>query len=298
MTPFVSVIVPVYGAAEGLGECLDRLAAQTYPSDRYEVIVVDNGSPSIEAVVRGREVRVLREPRPGSYTARNTGIRHAAGEVFAFTDDDCLPEADWLAHGVAALGSAGSTGIVAGEIGIVAPRPAGVAPATYAYSAIYSFRGRKDGPTYGATANLFVRRDVMERLGPFDERLLSGGDWMWGFRAGQQGVATRFHDDVRVLHRVRPTVAAIVKRELRLAGGSQMRRERPGSLRTLAGQVVNIGYEELVRRLVWSLRLLRQPEIRLTARERVKVAGIVLLVQVLRTFERLRVAFGGRGRRA
>ena len=103
----VSVIIPVYNDAERLKLCLDALARQTYPGDRYEVIVVDNGSQQDPELVTSRyeQVTLAHEACRGSYAARNTGLALARGDVLAFTNSDCIPAADWIEHGVARLGA-------------------------------------------------------------------------------------------------------------------------------------------------------------------------------------------------
>ncbi|WP_406672106.1 glycosyltransferase, partial [Natronospira sp.] len=87
----VAVIVPVYDDARRLAGCLRALEEQTYPADRYQVLVVDNGSgEDIAGVCRAfPRVRCVSEPRPGSYAARNKGIACTEGEFLAFTDSDC-----------------------------------------------------------------------------------------------------------------------------------------------------------------------------------------------------------------
>ncbi len=99
--PFFSVVVPTYRRLEALSDCLQALAGQAYPRDRFEVLVVDDGSGvSPEAVVaafQGRlNVPLICQPHAGPGTARNTGAEHARGEFLAFTDDDCAPDAHWL----------------------------------------------------------------------------------------------------------------------------------------------------------------------------------------------------------
>src|SRR4051812_49763055 len=85
MAPLVSVVVPTCGRPELLGRCLAALDAQTLPRDTFEVIVIED---------TGRE---------GPASARNRGWRRARAPIVAFTDDDCLPDAGWLAAGVAAM---------------------------------------------------------------------------------------------------------------------------------------------------------------------------------------------------
>lgn len=88
--PFVSVIVPVRNDNVRLEQCLRALESKTYPRDRYEVVVVDNGSTqSVAPVVASySHARLMHEGRPGSYAVRNAGLLHARGEVVAFTGLD------------------------------------------------------------------------------------------------------------------------------------------------------------------------------------------------------------------
>ena len=92
--PFISVIIPVWNSPDLLAKCLAALAVQSYPRERYEVLVVDNGSTdSTAAVARNYPfVTLLSEPVPGAYRARNRGLAAARGEYVAFTDADCIPD--------------------------------------------------------------------------------------------------------------------------------------------------------------------------------------------------------------
>jgi GT2 family glycosyltransferase len=99
--PHFSVIIPTHARPEGLAACLEALSNLDYPRDRFEVIVVDDGSdiPPHDVVRRfsGRlDVVLLTQPHAGPATARNTAAARARGEVLAFTDDDCAPASDWL----------------------------------------------------------------------------------------------------------------------------------------------------------------------------------------------------------
>jgi GT2 family glycosyltransferase len=99
--PFTSVIVPTYNRQAQLAACLESLARLDYPRDRFEVIVVDDGSVApLEAVVAPFEDRfglaLVKQPHAGAAAARNTGAARAKGEFLAFTDDDCAPASDWL----------------------------------------------------------------------------------------------------------------------------------------------------------------------------------------------------------
>jgi GT2 family glycosyltransferase len=101
MTPLFSVIIPTYHRNDLLGQCLDRLApgAQLLSSDRYEVIVTDDGSQTTaEQMIRERHgwAKWVSGPGKGPAANRNNGARAASAEWLAFLDDDCLPDLQWL----------------------------------------------------------------------------------------------------------------------------------------------------------------------------------------------------------
>lgn len=98
---FFSVIVPTYMRPERLRACLEAFASLSYPRDRFEVIVVDDGSErppeSAVAAFSGRiDARLVSQPHSGPAGARNRGTAEARGEILAFSDDDCAPAPDWL----------------------------------------------------------------------------------------------------------------------------------------------------------------------------------------------------------
>ena len=100
-TPFFSIVIPTYNRPERLAKCLGAIALLDYPSDRFEVIVVDDGSKTpIDSVVEPLKnkinVKLLRQENAGPAAARNSGAAIARGEFLAFTDDDCQPTTDWL----------------------------------------------------------------------------------------------------------------------------------------------------------------------------------------------------------
>jgi glycosyltransferase involved in cell wall biosynthesis len=99
--PTFSVIIPTYGRPRQLTSCLQALAQLHYPSEQFEVIVIDDGGAIPLAHVTAAfqnhlNITLLKQSHAGPAAARNTGAAHAKGQFFAFTDDDCLPAVDWL----------------------------------------------------------------------------------------------------------------------------------------------------------------------------------------------------------
>lgn len=99
--PFFSIIIPTYARPERLEACLKSLTCLDYSRDRFEVIVVDDGSKVppdkvVTAYDPHLNIRLIIQSHAGPATARNTGAKVAKGEFLAFTDDDCEPDAKWL----------------------------------------------------------------------------------------------------------------------------------------------------------------------------------------------------------
>ena len=209
--------MPVRDGSAFLGRCLDAVAAQE-GAPPWELIVADNGSGDGSAdlaTAHPAVSRVVRERRPGSYAARNAGIAVARGAVLAFTDADCVPEARWIASAVRAL--EGGADLVAGAvIPLVGSQPTlweRYDRATYLDQARYVQWG------FAATANLHVRRTVVDAVGPFDVSLRSGGDVEFSRRATGAGFSLVYESAARVAHRPRTTLRETWRLHRRLGAG-------------------------------------------------------------------------------
>jgi len=90
VTPFFSVVIPVYNRAAALGEALSSVLAQS--EQDFEIIVVDDGSTddpkaTVDAIADPR-IRFIAQDNRGGGAARNAGIRAARGRFVAFLDSD------------------------------------------------------------------------------------------------------------------------------------------------------------------------------------------------------------------
>ncbi|MFC1852907.1 glycosyltransferase family A protein [candidate division CSSED10-310 bacterium] len=94
----MSVIVPFQNAEKYIESCINSLLCQDYSNKDYEIIFIDNNSTDRSAMIVGQYdmIKLLNESSPGSYAARNLGIKSARGNIIAFTDADCLPCEGWL----------------------------------------------------------------------------------------------------------------------------------------------------------------------------------------------------------
>lgn len=99
--PYFSLIIPTYERPEQLKRCLNAVARIDYPKDKFEVIVVDDGSTSppeelVKSFSDRLDIRLITQVNTGPGGARNTGAKNANGTYLAFTDDDCEPDPTWL----------------------------------------------------------------------------------------------------------------------------------------------------------------------------------------------------------
>lgn len=100
-SPLFSVIIPTYHRNDLLAKCLDCVApgVQTLSAEQYEVIVTDDGSETTaEEMIRERYpwAKWVAGSRKGPAANRNNGAKYARGKWLAFTDDDCIPDPNWL----------------------------------------------------------------------------------------------------------------------------------------------------------------------------------------------------------
>jgi glycosyltransferase involved in cell wall biosynthesis len=222
--PRVSVVVSSYQRPIELARLLRALAAQTLPTDEFEVIAVDNGSGAETGQVlelAGRELDldlhpVRLESTLGPAGGRNRGWRTAAAPLIAFTDDDCIPTPAWLERLLAAAGESGvprpapQAGPVTHTIiqGATEPVPKQLEAARHILFArivsVHAADGRYE------TCNILYPRDLLEQLDGFDERFRPRGigarpvgeDTDLGWRARAAGAVTRFAPDALVHHDV------------------------------------------------------------------------------------------------
>lgn len=218
----VSIIIPVLDDFRRLRLCLDALAGQTWPREGLEVVVVDNGSREdvVPAVAEFPFVRVLREARPGSYVARNTGIRAAKGEVFAFTDSDCVPQPNWIEAGVRALRESGPNSVIGGRVNLfVENSDSPTLAEEFDLATGFSQQIYVEKKRYAVTANLFTTPEVFEAIGLFNAELRSGGDKQWGLRAHAAGMTLRYSDHAVVRHPARRSLRELMRKRARVVAG-------------------------------------------------------------------------------
>ena len=239
-------MVPVYNGAGTIAQTVECLLRQSYSP--AEIIVVNDGSTDQTAEVLntfGPKIIAFTKSNGGPASARNMGMKRAKAELIAFTDSDCLPDQEWLAHLIAGFDDNSVAG-VGGKI-----ESAGTAMIGE-YIDFVGFLNPQSDPQgeipYLITANACFKREVLLQAGGFSERFRKPGgeepELCWRIR--QLGYRFSFCQDAVVLHHHRQTVHSFIKTLLNYGEGTYIlgqsvpdyRLQSPGRL--LARKILNI----------------------------------------------------------
>ncbi len=208
--PTVTVIVPTLDRAADLDDCLAALGGLSYPRDRLELIVVDDGSAdaaAIAEVVADHGTRLLvNEQNRGQSYSRNRAAAEATGEILAFIDSDCVASTGWL-HELTPY-------FAWDQVGAVGGRTTGYYSESSVdrYEAVASpldmgrhlrLEARSSDTFYVPTCNLLVRRSAYQALGGLREDLRMGEDvdFCWRLRAQRHYLVYAPKGVVRHKHR-------------------------------------------------------------------------------------------------
>lgn len=239
---FFSVIIPVYNDWPRLKTCLISLQCNKTENFDFEVIVVNNeeehNPPKFISSLKG--IKLIHEPEPGSYTARNRGAKLARGECFAFTDSDCIPDHQWLMKAKRCFEEQ-KCDLIGGRIDLFKEEQGSEWAYIYEkYTAFSQSKNMMNG--HIVTANLIVKKDVFDSLDGFDHSLKSGGDWNFSKRAMDAGFKLQYADDVVVKHPARKSIKAIIKKQKRFAAWGFVKAKkkfRYSGLRILASNLIS-----------------------------------------------------------
>ena len=211
--PSVSVIVCSYNGGRTLARCLESLGKLNYPN--YEVILVDDGSTDNTAEIAAQfpNVRYIHQTNHGLSHARNTGAAAAKGQVFAYTDSDCMADPDWLYYLIGTLTSSNYAGVGGPNVSpparnsiqaCVAAAPGGPSHVLLTDTVAEHIPG----------CNMAFYRWAFENVGGFDPEYLKAGDdvdFCW--RLQQAGFVIAFSPTAIVWHHRRFTLREFLKQQ-------------------------------------------------------------------------------------
>jgi glycosyltransferase involved in cell wall biosynthesis len=207
--PRVSVIVPVRNGREDLLELIETLERQTLSRDQFEVVIGDDGSTdgsTDDLETEDGWIRVEAGPPINSYGARNRAARASRARALAFCDADCRPERQWLEQGLAALEE---TDLAAGRIRFAVSVPRTI-------WTLLDMEAAKDHERQvlrgtAETANLFLRRELYDRVGGFDDSIPEHGDFDFVQRCVAHGAALSYAAEAIVWHPTRDRARSFLR---------------------------------------------------------------------------------------
>lgn len=243
--PQVSIIVPCYNEQATIHLLLEAIYAQTYPRDKLEVIIADGMSTDrtrqqIAEFQRHHPdlaVRIVDNPKRNIPAGLNRAIEAALGEFLVRLDAHCVPRPDYVAGCATALEQGkgenvggvweilpGGAGWQARAIALAAAHPLGVGDARYRYSETAQ---QVETVPFGA-----YRRSLVEKIGPYDESLLTNEDYEFNVRVKQSGGAIWLDPAIRSVYFARATFGSLARQYGRYGyWKARMLRRYPGTLR-------------------------------------------------------------------
>lgn len=197
MNDFVSVIIPALNVERFITPCIESLLRQSYPHEKYEIIVVDNGSQ--DKTVENAEkfnVRIFKNIKGNISILRNLGAKEAKGEILAFIDADCCATKDWLSTAVYFLNEKQT-----GAVGCWYSLPENPAPVEAAWDVHMNMkRTANDYVNWVPGGNFILAKSVFNEIGGFNDSLITGEDFEICERIRKNNYRIYSHDKINVIH--------------------------------------------------------------------------------------------------
>lgn len=222
--PTVSVIVPCYNEQATIKLLLAAIHAQTYPQEKLEVVIADGMSTdqtrdeiaTFQDAHSNMTIRIVDNPKRVIPAAVNRAIDAARGEVIVRLDGHSIPQPDYIARCVQTLEAGlgdnvggvwqirpGNPGRLARSIALAAAHPLGVGDANYR---VGSRAQAVDTVPFGS-----FRRSLIDRIGNFDETLLSNEDYEFNVRIRQSGGVVWLDPEIKSTYFSRATLGALAR---------------------------------------------------------------------------------------
>lgn len=195
-----SIVIPAFNAERSIEGLIASLECQDVARDKYEIIVVDDGSRdgTADVVRRFPDVILLTQHNRGPAAARNLGAKHAQGDLILFTDSDCEAPPDWISQMVAPMHDPN----VIGAKGAYLTRQSSVVAQFIQaeYEEKYRIMARRESIDFIDTYAAAYRKDVFQKYGGFDEEYLGAEDAEFSYRLSQDGLRMIFVPNAIVYH--------------------------------------------------------------------------------------------------
>jgi len=181
--PMVSVIIPVKNEAKRIVACLESILTINYPQERYEIILVDNGSTDETGQIgKSYGAKVLAHPELTISGLRNVGASAALGSLLAFIDADVIISKDWLTAAIDCLNRSPDTGCVGCYPS--PPEQNGWVTRSWWFLQIPKSIKSEGEVNWLPSMNMVVRKEAYELVGGFNPSLITCEDVDFCYRLG------------------------------------------------------------------------------------------------------------------
>jgi glycosyltransferase involved in cell wall biosynthesis len=213
----ISIVVPARNAARTIAGCLQSLLDQSVSRERYEVIVVDDGSTDgTRQAVERSEATLIAQAQKGPAAARNEGVSVSNGDILLFTDADCVPASNWVQEMVQPF----EDGQIAGVKGVYRTRQRGIIPrfVQCEYEERYELMAGQRYIDFIDTYSAGYRREIFVAAGGFDTRYPTASveDQELSFRLAERGHRMVFNPSAVVYHQHPGTLRAYFRRKFNI----------------------------------------------------------------------------------
>lgn len=294
-TPYITIIIPTFNDWERLALCLEALAGQSYPFDRFEIIVANNNANDKvpDGYILPANCKVITEAKPGSYAARNAALKIAKGDILGFTDSDCIPYTNWIGTAVEHFNKNSQSYRIGGSVELFY-QSAKLTKAEL-YESVFAFNQERYVNVEGTsiTANMFAKREVFDAIGDFDDTLMSGGDYEWGVRALKGGFGIDYIPDLIIKHPARHDLKEIANKARRVGGGQAGFQDNKKVSKI--GHIVQFIKE--VRPTGGDIRYILKKGKKLSLKQKLDVFFVRYYLKAVRSSERYRVLTGKKASR-
>jgi cellulose synthase/poly-beta-1,6-N-acetylglucosamine synthase-like glycosyltransferase len=212
--PLVTILIPIKNVARYIGPCLDALLNQTYQADKFEIWLLDNHSNDgtldiVEQYPRNR-VKIIQTGIDSPPIKYNKIIPQINTEIIGFVDGDANVSSNWLEKVIAPL----KDSKVAGASGVILTQNKNkLVPRIIGYELQDRYERMPKEIKRVATMHVVYKKEVLEKIGGFNESVKTGYDSEIGYRINDAGYKIINIPEATVYHNHRETLWTFFKQQ-------------------------------------------------------------------------------------
>lgn len=204
--PNISIVIPTFNEERIIKKCLESLYSMNYPRDKFEIIIVDDGSnDKTKDIIKQYDVELIETSGVGPSEARNIGLKKARGEFIAFTDGDCIVHKEWLNELLKGF-------VEDNVVGVGGKQKSPRDDSDFGKNVQYFLQkmgficdytksgGGVSKAEHSPTCNVMYHRSVLEKLGGFEKGLWPGEDVELDYRIKKMGYELMNNSNAVVYH--------------------------------------------------------------------------------------------------